>query len=98
MTDFLDQLDVVLPYYVDYLAALDHDEAEGITDCGSAVVHLVKNGIQKNVFVRDAEMTFTERGIVLRRSGVDRVRKLWFLGVASFCRVTNGNRDLRTDV
>ena len=69
--EFLD-LDRVLPFYVDYLGRFEYNKEEKILNVTDALSELLHSGIQEKIFVRNAEISFSDDCLIL--TNTERVR------------------------
>ena len=62
--DFLD-LDKILPFYVDYLGRFEYDKEEKLLNATDALSELLHSGIQEKVYVKNAEINFSDDRLIL---------------------------------
>ena len=69
----MDILDKVLPFYVDYLGSFERDKNEKVLTALDALNELLRSGVQKKSFVKNAEISFSDDWLIL--TNADRVSK-----------------------
>ena len=62
--DFLD-LDKILTFYVDYLGRFEYDKEEKLLNATDALSELLHSGIQEKVYVKNAEINFSDDRLIL---------------------------------
>ena len=72
----MDLLDQILPFYVEYLGCFERDKNENVLTALDALNVLLKSGVQKKVFIKNAELSFSDDYLILTNG--DRVSKLFY--------------------
>ena len=67
----MDLLDQILPFYVEYLGSFESDKKEKVSTALDALNALLKSGVQKKVFIKNAEISFSDDWLIL--TNVDKV-------------------------